>query len=108
MSDHGETITPTNGWHGAICDENEVHVPFVVWASNDYIAERNSEWTTLLSHKNMPACHDNVFYTLCGMAKIGLSAEYAKPDFDLSSTDYQTHPRTLLHYSGKKVIQWDK
>lgn len=27
--------------------------------------------------------------------------------YDLSSTDYKVHRRTILHYTGKKVIQWD-
>lgn len=107
ISDHGETITATNGWHGAICDENEVHIPFVVWASDEYIANQHSKWLTIMTNKDKPASHDNIFYTLCGMSGIALPSEYAKPDYDLSSTDYKVHRRTILHYTGKKVIQWD-
>lgn len=107
ISDHGETITATNGWHGAICDENEVHIPFVVWASDEYIANQHSKWLTIMTNKDKPASHDNIFYTLCGMSGIALPLEYAKPDYDLSSTNYKIHRRTILHYTGKKVIQWD-
>ncbi len=105
VSDHGETITATKGWHGAICDTNEYHVPFLIWYSDSY-GEQNSEKIDMLKkHAAMPTHAENIFYTICGMTDIVLPPEYQRTEWDISSDLYQVHPRKIFVNGESRLLE---
>ncbi len=105
VSDHGETITATKGWHGAICDANEYHVPFFIWYSDSY-GEQNSEKIDMLKkHAAMPTHAENIFYTICGMADIVLPPDYQRTEWDISSDAYQVHQRKIFVNGQPKLLE---
>lgn len=106
VSDHGQTITATQGWHGTVCDENEYHVPFFVWYSDMYGSANVDMISCLQKNVSVPINSDNIFYTICGMTHIQLPILYAQPTWDISSTDFAPHPRKLL--VGGRVVGLDE
>lgn len=102
MSDHGQTITATQGWHGTICDSNEYHVPLFIWYSDEYKAENPGLVQNLQLRIDDPLSADNIFYTLCGMTHIELPKFFSRNDWDLSSLLFTPHPRKL--YNGGRVV----
>ena len=107
VSDHGETITSTNGWHGAICDENEIHVPLVIWLSDEYKILNEGKWRNLQKNKDVACNTNDIFFTMCGLANIVLPQNYEDIQCDLSSSKYVPHTRTILHHTGEKTMLWD-
>lgn len=106
VSDHGQTITATQGWHGTVCDENEYHVPFFVWYSDIYGSANVNMISCLQKNVSVPINSDNIFYTICGMTHIQLPSQYAQPTWDISSSDFAPHPRKLL--VGGRVVGLDE
>ena len=106
VSDHGQTITATQGWHGTVCDENEYHVPFFVWYSDMYGSANMDMILCLQNNVSVPINSDNIFYTICGMTHIELPSRYAQLTWDISSTDFAPHPRKLL--VGGRVVGLDE
>lgn len=102
MSDHGQTITATQGWHGTVCDSNEYHVPLFMWYSDEYKAENEDLVHTLQMRTDAPINADNIFYTLCGMTHIEMPEYFSNDAWDLSSPLFSPHPRTL--YAGGRVV----
>lgn len=106
VSDHGQTITATQGWHGTVCDENEYHVPFFIWYS-DWYGNANADVISCLQNNlNVPINSDNIFYTICGMTHIQLPNQYAHPTWDISSPVFTPHSRNLL--VGGRVVGLDE
>ena len=96
MSDHGQTITATTGWHGTLCNKDEYHVPLFVWYSDEYEQENKEKTTALRQHVSEPMNADCIFYTICGMANIQLPPQYRHEDWDISSAAFTPHPRKVL------------
>lgn len=106
VSDHGQTITATQGWHGTVCDEDEYHVPFFVWYSNMY-GNANADMISCLQNNARASINsDNIFYTICGMTHIQLPNQYAHPTWDISSPVFAPHSRNLL--VGGRVVGLDE
>lgn len=106
VSDHGQTITATQGWHGTVCDENEYHVPFFVWYSDMYGSANVEMISCLQKNVSVPINSDNIFYTICGMTHIQLPNQYAHPTWDISSPVFAPHSRNLL--VGGRVVDLDE
>lgn len=105
VSDHGQTITATQGWHGTVCDEDEYHVPFFVWYSDMY-GNANADMISCLQNNARASINsDNIFYTICGMTHIQLPDQYAQPAWDISSDAFAPHPRMLQ--KGGRVVRLD-
>jgi glucan phosphoethanolaminetransferase (alkaline phosphatase superfamily) len=96
VSDHGQTITSTQGWHGSICDENEYHVPLCIWYSDEYELYNEPVIKQLSTHIHTPINSDNIFYTICGMTHIELPESYAHVEWDISSEKFEVHPRKII------------
>lgn len=105
VSDHGQTITATQGWHGTGSKE-EYHVPLCIWLSEDYKNHNKHIVQQLQKHNFTPINSDNIFYTICGMTHIQLPLEYAHPAWDISSTEFSIHPRQML--LGNQIINLDE
>ena len=96
VSDHGQTITATTGWHGTLCNKDEYHVPLFVWYSDEYEQENKEKTAALRQHVREPMNADCIFYTICGMANIQLPPQYRHEDWDISSAAFTPHPRKVL------------
>lgn len=96
VSDHGQTITATTGWHGTLCNQDEYHVPLFVWYSDEYEQENSDKTAALRQHAREPMNADCMFYTICGMANIALPPQYQHEDWDISSAIFAPHPRKVL------------
>lgn len=96
VSDHGQTITATTGWHGTLCNQDEYHVPLFVWYSDEYEQENSDKTAALRQHAREPMNADCMFYTICGMANIALPPQYQHEDWDISSAMFAPHPRKVL------------
>ena len=96
VSDHGQTITATQGWHGSVCDENEYHVPLCIWYSDEYKLYNENAIKQLGNHIHTPINSDNIFYTICGMTHIELPESYAHDKWDISSDQFEVHPRKII------------
>ena len=105
VSDHGQTITATQGWHGTGSKE-EYHVPLCIWFSECYKNNNPPIIQQLQKQTNTPINSDNIFYTICGMTYMQLPLEYAHPTWDISSTEFVVHPRQILH--GNQIINVDE
>lgn len=105
VSDHGQTITANQGWHGTGSKE-EYHVPLCIWLSEDYKNHNKHIVQQLQKHNFTPINSDNIFYTICGMTHIQLPLEYAHPTWDISSTEFSIHPRQML--LGNQIINLDE
>jgi len=95
VSDHGQTINAKQGWHGTICDENEYHVPFIIWYSNEYEQFFQQKIHNLFERTQSPINSDCIFYTICGMSDISLPIQYDKPTWDVSSIQFSPHTRMI-------------
>lgn len=105
MSDHGETITATKGWHGTVCDSNEYHVPFFVWYSDSYGEQSKEKIAMLQEHAAMATHAENIFYTILGMADIVLPPEYRRAEWDISSASFQVHPRKIFVNGESRLVE---
>lgn len=105
VSDHGQTITATQGWHGTGSKE-EYHVPLCIWLSEDYKNHNKHIVQQLQKHNFTPINSDNIFYTICGMTHIQLPLEYAHPTWDISSKEFIVHSRQML--VGNQIINLDE
>lgn len=101
VSDHGQTIAATQGWHGTGSKE-EYHVPLCIWFSECYKNNNPQIIQQLQKQILTPINSDNIFYTICGMTHIQLPMEYAHPAWDISSVDFAEHPRKML--LGNQII----
>lgn len=105
VSDHGQTITATTGWHGTLCNKDEYHVPLFVWYSDAYQAENDSRIQALARHIYDATNADCLFYTICGMANILLPPQYRHNSWDISSDDFMPHPRKVLINGEARVVE---
>lgn len=105
VSNHGQTITATQGWHGT-GNKEEYHIPLFIWFSERYKNNNLQIVKQLQQQTFTPINSDNIFYTICGMAHMQLPLEYAYPTWDISSIDFLVHPRQLL--LGNQIINLDE
>ena len=105
VSDHGQTITATQGWHGT-GSKDEYHVPFYIWFSESYQRSNPHIIQQLQKQTFTPINSDNIFYTICGMTYMQLPLEYAHPAWDISSEEFSVHPRKIL--LGNQIISVDE
>jgi glucan phosphoethanolaminetransferase (alkaline phosphatase superfamily) len=96
VSDHGQVITSTQGWHGTAQGPEEYHVPLCVWFSDEYEELHQGGIEQLKKNLFSPINSDNLFYTICGMTNILLPECYAKKSWDISSREFQIHPRQIF------------
>lgn len=81
VSDHGESLGERGVYLHAmpywIAPKEQIHVPFIFWASQDFAVDRE----LLASVTNGTYSHDNLFHTLLGMFKVQTTVY--EPDMDL-------------------------
>lgn len=70
VSDHGESLGENGIYLHAmpywIAPKEQIHIPFIVWASKDFDLDRQR----LLNITANPYSHDNLFHTLLGLFKV--------------------------------------
>ena len=101
VSDHGQIITSTQGWHGTAQSIEEYHVPLCVWYSDLYKEQNKERIQHLENHLYSPINSDNIFYTICGMTNIALPSNYAHETWDISSNAFCLHTRSI--YIGDSI-----
>ena len=86
LSDHGESLGENgiylHGYPYSFSPDEQRHVPFYLWMSDDFISERGINENCLRDiAKNSTVSHDNLFHTVLGMG--GVISEAINPDLDL-------------------------
>lgn len=109
VSDHGEDFSQSDGVgrHGGSCNPNkdEYHVPLIVWYSNVWKVNHAQKENNLKEHKDIPVNGDNMFYSVCDVADITISKQYAKPEWSIFSNKLEFHTRKLLTPDGRRIIE---
>lgn len=88
LSDHGESLGEKGLYlHGTpyvIAPKEQTHVPWVIWAPDDYYSSKAIDKTCLQEvASNDAVSHDNLFHTLLGF--YGVATEQRKESLDISA-----------------------
>lgn len=112
VSDHGEilsedTLDGGKYGHGGNCNPNKVeyHVPLITWYSNTYANTYPNKVQNVRKYINRPINADNVFYSVCDMADINISSQYAKPEWSIFGDSLVNHTRYILVPDGINYIE---
>jgi len=107
VSDHGEVIDSKGGGHGGDCSpkKEEYHVPLIIWYSSTYSELFPDKVTDMISHKDMPVCCDNIFYSTCDMADIQLGEQYCNLEYSIFSPMWSKHKRYVLLPDGINALE---
>jgi lipid A ethanolaminephosphotransferase len=85
VSDHGQSLGENNLYlHGLpymVAPDEQKHVPFVVWLSRGFSAERGLDSDCLGGQSSQAYSHDNLFHSVLGL--MGVETAMYNPDLDL-------------------------
>lgn len=85
VSDHGESLGEKGLYLHAlpysIAPDEQIHIPFIVWYSNEFKSFFKLEENCLTSIKNNYYTHDNIFHTILGILRI--TTKVYNPDLDI-------------------------
>lgn len=85
VSDHGQSLGEKNMYlHGApyrFAPEEQKHIPFFMWFSNDFRKEFDIDEKCLKNKINEELSHDNIFHSMLGM--FGIETKYYNRDLDI-------------------------
>jgi glucan phosphoethanolaminetransferase (alkaline phosphatase superfamily) len=70
ISDHGEMLDSPRNNDSTAKRREELHVPFVVWASETYKKENPGKYERLMDNRKRPVLHDFVFHSILDGAGI--------------------------------------
>ncbi len=74
LSDHGESLGEKGLYlHGvpyAIAPAEQTHIPFVLWFSDQFKADRHLDSACLVAKTQRPVSHDNLFHTVLGLFQV--------------------------------------
>jgi lipid A ethanolaminephosphotransferase len=74
MSDHGESLGENGVYlHGLpyfMAPDDQKHVPFIVWLSDQYAANSGIDKTCLKAHSSEQYSHDNLFHSMLGLMDV--------------------------------------
>lgn len=77
VSDHGESLGEHNVYlHGLpymIAPEEQKHVPFIAWFSDDFLKNNHLDKACLQQHASKPYSHDNLFHSVLGLTHVSTS-----------------------------------
>ena len=77
VSDHGESLGEHNVYlHGLpymIAPEEQKHVPFIAWFSDDFLKNNHLDKTCLQQQASKPYSHDNLFHSVLGLTHVSTS-----------------------------------
>ena len=103
FSDHGEEVYDYRDFLGRALLErdiitpelikSEIEVPFVVWASDQWIKHNQEEWQTIGKAVDRDFTTDNVCHLLFRLA--GIKTTEYKPKRDLFSSDFEPQNKSL-------------
>ncbi|HEY9051996.1 MAG TPA: sulfatase-like hydrolase/transferase, partial [Gammaproteobacteria bacterium] len=78
MSDHGESLGENGIYlHGLpymIAPEQQTHVPFIVWLSDNTIKQKHIDATCLRKNNQQPYSHDNLLHSALGLMDVSTMA----------------------------------
>lgn len=104
MSDHGESLGEEGLYlHGLpyfIAPDEQKHVPFIVWLSDQYAINAGIDKRCLKAHGNDQYSHDNLFHSMLGLMDVE-SATY-KPELDVFASCNHSRARQL---AARKKLQ---
>lgn len=98
LSDHGESLfdgSCTQGFHGHNND-NEFHIPMLVWYSEKYATTFPAKVEQLKRHKDARLSTENIFHTLADMSDLHYAGE--KPDWSFANSRLVPHIRYVDSY----------
>ena len=84
MSDHGESLGENGVYlHGLpyfIAPDNQKHIPFIIWLSDQYAANAGIDKTCLKARSKQHYSHDNLFHSMLGLMNVGSITYKAEQD----------------------------
>lgn len=87
MSDHGESLGENGLYlHGApylIAPEEQKHIPFVAWLSDEFAKDAGIDRQRLRQQSAAAYSHDNLFHTVLGLFSV--NTKIYRPDYDIFS-----------------------
>ena len=88
VSDHGQSLGEKGMYlHGTpykFAPDEQKHVPFFMWFSNDFKKDFNINTVCLENKKSQELTHDNIFHSVLGLFNI--QTQYYKKELDLFSS----------------------
>lgn len=97
-SDHGEDLYDDSdrlSLHGSLVPSTFIaHVPWFLWTSGSYMKIFPDKVAKLISHKSLPLCAKNVFYTLVDLGN--LSFNDPNNCNNIASANFKVQPQLIL------------
>jgi len=85
VSDHGESLGENGIYlHGLpyfIAPDEQRHIPFIIWLSNEYAEAYHIRKECLIKQQHQFYSHDNIFHSLLGL--FGVETELYKQHYDV-------------------------
>lgn len=113
FSDHADDVINNKGHGSGSFSYYMAQIPIVAWFSDKYQARYQEKYRTLTNNINKLYSNDMVYDTLIGMTNI--KTDKYNSQYDLSSKNYQLHPKDALVLHGRKKyldkdnhIYWQK
>ena len=104
MSDHGESLGEEGLYlHGLpyfIAPDDQKHVPFIVWLSDQYAANAGIDKNCLKARSNEHYSHDNLFHSMLGLMDVE-SATY-NPGLDVFAPCNHSAARQVANVAHAK------
>lgn len=98
LSDHGEDLMDDSRecfLHASpIPTYYQLHIPYIIWCSNNYTALYPQKHSYLLKNRNIPISSNTVFHTMLDIASI--KTDYLIQSLSLCSEKFKRGPRVYL------------
>ncbi len=108
LSDHGEDIFDDKReryLHASpIPTYYQLHIPYLIWFSDDYIAQFPDKYETAILHQAVPVSTNSVFHTLLDLAHVKTSEEDST--LAITNTGFVTRNRMYLGDHDDPVLFW--
>jgi Predicted membrane-associated, metal-dependent hydrolase len=99
LSDHGEDLMDDKRnrfLHASpVPTYYQLHIPFVIWFSEQYIKNNPQKYQNTIKHKDYPISSNTVFHTMLDMASI--STGYLDSTLSVCSNNLEITPRVYLN-----------
>ena len=93
VSDHGESLGENGIYlHSmpyVVAPEEQTHVPYISWFSDNFLADHHLNKLCLKQHANEPYSHDYLFHSILGLMNV--SSNIYKPQLDIYASCRRNH-----------------
>ncbi|MEG1118873.1 MAG: sulfatase-like hydrolase/transferase [Bacteroidales bacterium] len=107
LSDHGEDLIDDKRQRflhaSPIPTYYQLHIPYLIWMSNEYITANPNKFKQTKIHSNYPISNNTVFHTILDFASV--QTKYLDSTLSISSSKLKIIPRKYLndHDGGSRI-----